>query len=476
MPDRRVIFEPFAKQDEFIQAFLSGKFYEMVYGGAIRGGKSYLGISLILLLCKLFPGSRWAIMRANLPRIRQNVLPIFGKLRPNGFCADVNKSSWSATCNNGSEILFLPESIKDDPDLNKMRGFEVNGFLLEECNEMTRKLFHAAQERAGTWIVPGLAVQPPSFIMGTCNPGQSWVKEDFHDPAIAGKLANGRYFLQATADDNPHITDEQKERWKSLPPHLYRRYVLGDWTVTDDPMQIVPYEDLYPRLVDPEDVPGLLRETEGDESLGVDYGGIMADEGRRADKAVLAHMRDAFLYEFSRASGLTQGQVASLVSVAMSERLILPGKVGIDAVGEGSGVWGNLKDMGLHVQRIMAGGAPWVVGRSDTEKSFEMQFRNFKTQMWWQLRRDVMDPDSGFRMIHDAKAVQDILAYRYRVAGERLLEVEPKDDLKKRIGRSPDDGDAAVIANFLRQIRPLEVASVESRDMPETQFIKSIWS
>jgi hypothetical protein len=50
-----------ARQEEFIEAVRSGEFLYMLYGGAIRGGKTVVGLWTLILLCKVFPGSRWAI-------------------------------------------------------------------------------------------------------------------------------------------------------------------------------------------------------------------------------------------------------------------------------------------------------------------------------------------------------------------------------------------------------------------------------
>lgn len=471
MTDRRVVFEPFARQQEFLDAFLDGKFTELVYGGAIRGGKSFLGIALIILLCKAFPGSRWAIVRANLPRIKMNVMPVFGKLRPEGFIGEVNKTNWSATCANGSEILFIAESIKDDPELNKMRGFEVNGMLFEEGNEMSVRTMNAARERVGTWNVPGLKDQPPAFTMITCNPGQSWVKEQFHDPHVAKRLPPHRYFLQATAHDNPYIDDEQKARWKGMPEHLYRRYVLGDWTVSDEPDQVIPYVDLHNVLVQPEDIADELAAlVDAEEALGVDYG------GQGEDSTAFAHMRGNLLYEISTFERLTQGRVSSMILAAASERGILPSRVGVDAIGEGSGVWGNLSDAGFAAHRVMAGGAPYDIARTDAEKAIQLQYQNLKSQMWWTMRRDVMAGD--VRIVNDSALVQDLLAHRYKITNGRSIVIEAKDGVKARIGRSPDRGDAAVMANLIRQVRPPEIAAYEEETLKGDELVhfQSIWS
>ena len=47
--------------------------------------------------------------------------------------------------------------------------------------------------------------------------------------------------------------------------------------------------------------------------------------------------------------------------------------------------------------------------------------------------------------------IQDLTAVRYSIESERSIAVEQKEKIKRRIGRSPDEGDALVIANFVRK-------------------------
>lgn len=478
-PGAELVFEPFPKQAQYIEAALSGRFQFLLYGGAIRGGKSYVTLATIILLCKIYPGSRWAVVRADLPRIRRNVVPTFDKLRPRHFVHEVNRTTWTARCTNGSEILFVPESLRDDPEGLKWRGFEVNGLVLEEANELGRATYDAAIERAGTWVIPGAKVQPPSLVLSTCNPGQSWVKEEYHDPYIARTLRAPKYFLQADAEDNPHVPESLKKQWEMLPPHIYRRYVKGDWNVTDDPLQVVPYEALHARLLfEPPDVASI----DGAEALGVDYGGA---GGRTAsgDLTVFAHGRGPVLYECDGHAGLSQGAVATMIMARMQERGIDAQCVAVDVVGEGSGVWGNLHDAGITVRAALAGGAPWDIDMTAGEKAVAMQYSNLKAQMWWMMRRAVTDPESELAIINHPALVQDLLSVRYKISAERKITIEDKPTTKARIGRSPDHGDAAVMWNLVRQARSVEAFEylpASARDAAESLWGdkggESLWS
>ena len=72
------------KQQEAVECVSSGKYDFVLYGGAIRGGKSYWGLLTLLILCELYPNSRWAVIRENDRRIRQNTISSFTKIKKRG--------------------------------------------------------------------------------------------------------------------------------------------------------------------------------------------------------------------------------------------------------------------------------------------------------------------------------------------------------------------------------------------------------
>lgn len=241
-------------QDRFFEAALSGRYKFLAYGGGIRSGKTAMSLILAQLLCKVFPGSRWAIVRKDLPTLRRNVLPSFEKFRIPGFMGPVNYANWTATATNGSQLVFFTESISEDPDLNRWRGLEVNGFFPDEANELQEASFRKCIERAGSWIIPGATVQPPPLVVLTFNPSGGWVKRVFYDPHKAGTLAPPYYFQQATIKDNPHIPQAYLDSLKSLPERDYKRFVEGDWTFISGAFfdelgadtHLIPTPDLQP--------------------------------------------------------------------------------------------------------------------------------------------------------------------------------------------------------------------------------------
>lgn len=219
-------------QERLFNTVRSGEFRIVGFGGAIRGTKTWGSLALLVTLCRIFPRSRWAVVRKDLPTLKRNTFPSFEKLRElfGGFIGAINQSTWTAMCRNGSEIIWFPESIQEDSDLNRWKGLEVNGFLLEEADELAERSYYKSIERAGAWIVPN-GPQPPPYVICTFNPCANWPKRVFYEPWKAGSIQAPFAFVPATSADNPYIPAQQREAWLSMPEQEYKRFVLGDWDV-----------------------------------------------------------------------------------------------------------------------------------------------------------------------------------------------------------------------------------------------------
>jgi hypothetical protein len=114
----------------------------------------------------------------------------------------------------------------------------------------------------------------------------------------------------------------------------------------------------------------------------------------------------------------------------------------VDVIGVGAGVVDRLREMKMPVDPFNASQA---TRRRDS--SNELGFTNLRAAAWWNLR-ELLDPASGSEIALplDDQLVGDLTAPHWRVASGGKIQVEPKDDIKKRLGRSPDDGDAVVQA------------------------------
>jgi hypothetical protein len=420
------------KQQQFIEAALSGAYRYILYGGAVRGGKTYALLGCLILLCKIYPKSRWAVVRKDLPTLVRNTVPSFNQVVPGNFLRDFNRSRWVATFVNGSELFFFPESAESDPDYTRWRGLEVNGFGFEEADEMREAAFEMAIQRAGAW--QHAEGDPDPLILLTCNPAPGWVKKTFYDPWKKGSLKAPYLYIPAKITDNVHAGKKYIENIETLReknPKFYRRFVEGDWETGGAPNQLCPAE-------------WVLQATEREGRKGEMYLGV--DVARFGDDVTcLCWVSGYTVTRIEYYDGLRTTEVAELVKAAMREGPIDADHVRVDVVGLGAGVADALVAEGYHVVEVQSGGKAPETDAGAEGTAF--CFKNLRSYLWWQLRDLLREGDLAIG-VQDSRLLEDVTAPRYSIGGDRMVVVESKDAIKKRIGRSTDAGDALVYALY----------------------------
>lgn len=200
------------------------------YGGAIRGGKTFGIFFMLVLLCRLFPGSRWHVIRRSYPDLLKSSIPSMEKILK-GVPVRWNRSTsnYFVEFKNGSRVYFISENLARDPELKSFLGLESNGFVCEQAEELSEKTFERCKERAGSWYDTEPCVPPPLIFL-SFNPTYGWLK-DIRDKAVAGELQLPYVFMTALPSDNKLVTAEQWAQWGDLDPESYARMIEGSWDI-----------------------------------------------------------------------------------------------------------------------------------------------------------------------------------------------------------------------------------------------------
>lgn len=205
------------------------------YGGAIRGGKTFICLFIFIWLCLRYPGSRWYVVRKAFPDLRRTAIPSLEKLLKGSKKVkrwSRSSSDYFVEFHNGSRIYMFAESYQQDKDYDRWKGIECNGFLLEQVEEMMQETYNKSLERSGSWYIydkDGNAIDVPAVNFGTFNPAYNWVKKNIYLKYKKGELLPPDYFLEALPDDNPHVTEEQWKSWKRMDPETYNRFIKAIW-------------------------------------------------------------------------------------------------------------------------------------------------------------------------------------------------------------------------------------------------------
>ena len=112
--------------------------------------------------------------------------------------------------------------------------------------------------------------------------------------------------------------------------------------------------------------------------------------------------------------------------------------------GYGGGVVERLLDNGIAAVKFL--GAAAGIGRTKCRTN---GFQNKRAMSHWRFR-EALDPDqpggSPIALPNDPGLRADLAAARYEITPRNEIKIEDKEDIKKRIGRSPDKGDAVIEA------------------------------
>jgi hypothetical protein len=212
-------------QGKAMDAIASEQYSFILFGGAMGGGKTIWGLAALLLMCEIFPKSRWVVIREDLEKIRTTTIPSFGKLRASG---KLRTNPYEYTHPNGSVILFKGENYAGDKELNWMRGLECNGFLFEEINECQSDSLDIAFSRAGRWECEP---RPAPIILATCNPSNNWIKTIVYDRFKDGTLPDSWLYIPSKITDNPHLPQNYIDNLKNMPRYKYEVLVEGNWDI-----------------------------------------------------------------------------------------------------------------------------------------------------------------------------------------------------------------------------------------------------
>lgn len=137
----------------------------------------------------------------------------------------------------------------------------------------------------------------------------------------------------------------------------------------------------------------------------------------------------------------------------------------IDTNGNGVGVYDILNKHGKSVQGVN----PGVRLTGEKDKTGQVEYYNNRTKMFWKLR-EMLDPHSEATLClpRDPDIERDLSAPTWKnIGGKRVI--ESKDDVRKRLGRSPDVGDAIMLATWLTTDLDLVGDSAFDWVMPKKQ-------
>lgn len=232
------------------------------------------------------------------------------------------------------------------------------------------------------------------------------------------------------------------------PEDLFRKKVLGKFPKVADyvliPQQwIEAAQERWKLAQGKEPVSDELR------LLGVDVAGM----GR--DSTVFCERKGRWVAELqSRNSGGQADHMAVAGDIAARRRRHPRMVVSIDTIGEGAGVYSRcieLDDKRYIISCKYSEGAKQF-DRDLSDITGQYKFVNMRAYLFWCVR-DWLNPknETGAMLPPDSQLAEEATEIRWSFRSDGKIIIDPKEDIKKRLGRSPDKFDA--LANTFYPVR-----------------------
>lgn len=160
------------------------------------------------------------------------------------------------------------------------------------------------------------------------------------------------------------------------------------------------------------------------------------------DRTVIAIRRGPVTAELRRSSKEDTMQTTGRVKGHLDTDPLATAMV--DVIGIGAGVLDRLREQGCRAEPFNAS-----AGTKNKDATGELGFPNVRSAAWW-LLRELLDPsrDPDLALPPDDELLGDLTAPKWKILSGGKIQVESKDDIRKRIGRSTDAGDAVVQAHW----------------------------
>lgn len=225
-----------------------------MFSGGFGNGKTTAGCMKLVYLLANFPGYRVVIARYEESKLKQTTLVTFYKVCPPILYSSKHGGNRADSLNrclmvNGSQVMFM--NLKDVDD-GMIRGLEINSVLIDQCEEISESMWLMLSARVNRWDgvtipdqimggreatwpkFPNGKYQPPSYMMGLCNPDSElhWIYRRFHPKS---EQFQKKYHLNHTMIQAPTtsatISEELLDEMLQNDPAWVARFVRGEWGI-----------------------------------------------------------------------------------------------------------------------------------------------------------------------------------------------------------------------------------------------------
>ena len=413
-------------QKECLNYLFDNKTKEVLFGGAAGGGKSWVGVSYLILMAIKYPKTRYLMGRSKLDALQKTTLNTFFEVCTAWNLKAIEDYNFNGSSNvitfyNGSEIILKDLFLyPNDRNFDSLGSLEITSAFIDEANQITEKAKNVVASRLRYKLDENGLI--PKMLM-TCNPAKNWVYSEYYRPAKDNTIKPYRKFIQSLVGDNTYISKHYEKQLFELDELSKQRLLYGNWEydVTND--SLIEYDAIL-SLFNQKGI-------DGDKYITCD----VARFG--ADKTVIMLWQGLHLRYVRTLLKSAVNDVVDEIKKLQQENQVNLTNIIVDEDGVGGGVKDYLRCQGF-------------VNNAKALKS--ENYQNIKTQCYYKLADMINKAQIGISC-SDVNVknyiIEELEQVRTKDADkDNKLQMIPKDNVKAILGRSPDYSDALAMRMF----------------------------
>ena len=418
------------KQENAVYYLKDNETTELIYGGAAGGGKSALGVLWLIELCQRYKGMRVLMGRAKLKTLKETTLATFFELSTKLGISDqweYKEQKGLIVWKNGSEIILKDLfHYPSDPNFDDLGSLEISAAFVDECNQINAKAWQIVKSRI-RYKLNEFGLIPK--ILGSCNPSKNWVYKKFYIPSKNGSLPDTKKFIQALPKDNPHLPESYITTLLELDEASKRRLHDGDWEYDDDKSTLIGYNSIVNYWN------GQHIQPEGKKYLTIDV-------ARKGKDCTVFRVWHGWVCIERRSVAVTL--INEVVDQA-KELQALHGIKNTNTIADEDGVGGGVVDY-LRCQGFV----------NNSRALNGENYDNLKSQCSLKMAKRI-NLEEVVELCNDSNVIDLVSEEMEQIKLKDIdkdgkVAIIPKDKMKEKIGRSPDDWDTIMMREWFELV------------------------
>ena len=425
------------KQFEALQYFRDETTTEIWFWWAAWGSKSWLWCFAVYSSCFEYPWSRRVIWRKELVNLRRTTLATYYKMMDYYKVPELDRWNLNSQTNtikfqNWSEIILLDCAAQpSDPEWTRFGSLELTGAFIDEANEVDAKGIEMLKTRIwrqNTFVINWKTVKKHPKFLECFNPNKGHVYNDYYLPRKNGTLPSYRKFVRATAWDNPYLPPEYITQLERADEITKQRLLYWNFDYDDTPWKLFRWDEISDLFT--ANVPS------SDETY------ITCDVARLWDDMTVIVVRKGLeAIEIKSYNGRTTDQTVETIRELERYYNCRRSNICIDSDWVGGWVCDHLR----WCVNFMNNWTPIV------QKDELRNYANLKTQCYFKLKYLIEKREIRVNTSWEIKdklqnELDNILVKD--LEWENKVRLESKEDMKKRLGHSPDYADAIMMRMY----------------------------